>query len=67
MEFYVLHFHSLTTCSTACCLEHDLVVQAQAQLWHAGQVALHFDSAQDLRAQNIAVRGDEQVQRLDYV
>lgn len=35
-------------------LKHDLVVQAQPELWHARQVALHLDRTQNLRADDIA-------------
>jgi hypothetical protein len=47
MELDVFHFNCLASGRTACRLEHDLVVQTQAQLRHSGQIALHLDSAQD--------------------
>lgn len=37
-------------------LEHDLVVEAQPQLGHPAQVALHLDRAQDLAPHDVAVR-----------
>ena len=39
-------------------LKHDLVVEAQPQLWHAREVALHLDSTQNLRAHDVSVRID---------
>ena len=32
--------------------EEDLVVQAQAELWHAAELHLHLDRAQDLAPQH---------------
>jgi hypothetical protein len=67
VELDVLHLDCLSACCPAGGLEHDLVVEAQAQFGHAGQVALHLDRAQNLRPQHVAVGGDEQVERLDDV
>ena len=41
-------------------LEHDLVVQAEPELGHAGEVALHLDCAEDLGAYDVTVCVDLQ-------
>lgn len=48
VEFDVFHFDCLSARRSAGGLEHDLVVEAQPQLGHTGQVALHLDSSQNL-------------------
>ena len=67
VELDVLHLDGLAARRAPRRLEHDLVVEPEAQLRHAGQVALHLDGAQDLGPQHVAVAADEQVQRLDDV
>jgi len=42
--------------TSARALKHDLVVQPEPQFRHAGQVALHLDSAQYFRPDDVAVR-----------
>lgn len=63
----VFHLNSLASRGPTSRFKHDLVVQSQAQLRHAGQVALHLDSAEDLGSQDIAVGGNHEVQALDDV
>lgn len=55
VELHVLHLDRLASCSTTRGLEHGFVVQAQSQLWHTTQIALHLDSAQNLRAQDVSI------------
>lgn len=43
---------------TARVVKEDLVVEAQAQLGHAGQEDPHLDGANDLAAQHVAVGTD---------
>ena len=43
---------------TACVVEEDLVVEAQAQLGHARQEDAHLDGAYDLTAQDVPVGAD---------
>src|SRR6202000_3196868 len=38
VKFYVLHLNRLSTGSSSRALEHDLVVQTQSQLGHAGKI-----------------------------
>jgi hypothetical protein len=52
VELHVLHLDRLASCSTTRGLEHGFVVQAQSQLGHTTQVALHLDSAQNLGPQD---------------
>jgi len=61
VELDVLHLDGLAARRAPRRLEHDLVVEPEAQLGHAGEVALHLDRAQDLRAQHVAVAADQQV------
>ena len=67
MKLDVLHLHGFSPRGTTGALEHGLVVEAEAQLRHAGEVALHLDGAEDLAAQHAARAGDEQVEGLDDV
>jgi hypothetical protein len=67
MELDVFHLHSFASCCPSRCLKHHFVVQSQAQLRHPGEIAFHFDGAQDLRAQDVAVGGDEEVQGFDNI
>ncbi len=67
VELDVLHLDGLAARRAPCRLEHDLVVEPQAQLGHARQIALHLDGAQDLGAQHVAVGRHQQVERLDDV
>ena len=52
---------------TASLLEENLVVEAELELGHAGQVALHLDDAHHLRAKHRAGRSHQHVHRLDHV
>lgn len=67
MELYVLHLDGLTARGPARRLEHDLVVEAEAELGHAAQIALHLDGAEDLGPQHVSVCRDEQVEALHHV
>lgn len=67
VELDVLHLNGLAARGAARRLEHDLVVEAEAQLGHPAEIALHLDGAEDLAAQHVAVGADEQVQALDHV
>lgn len=40
--------------TAACALEHDLIVQTEAEFWHSRQIAFHLDGAQDLGPDDIA-------------
>jgi hypothetical protein len=44
--------------TSSCALKHGLVVQAQPQLWHTRQVALHLHRAQDLTTDDVTRRID---------
>ncbi len=48
VEFDVLHFDGFPPRGAAGGLEHGFVVEAEAELGHAGEVALHFHSAENL-------------------
>lgn len=48
VELDVLHLDSLAAGGAASCLEHDLVVEAETQLGHTAEVALHLDGAENL-------------------
>lgn len=67
VELDVFHLHRLASRSAPCCLEHDLVVQPQTQLWHSTQIAFHLDRAQDLGSQDVAGCGNEEVQGFDDI
>jgi len=67
MELYVLHLDGLASCGAAGRLEHGFVVEAKAELGHAGEVALHLDGAEDLGAQDVAGGADEEIERFDDV
>lgn len=67
MKLDVLHLDGLAARGPARRLEHDLVVEAQAQLGHAAQVAFHLDGAENLASQDVSVGTDEQVEALDDV
>lgn len=62
MEFHVFHLDCLAAGGAAGGLEHDFVVEAEAQLGHTGEVAFHLDCAEDLGAEDVAGRGDEEVE-----
>ena len=55
MELDVLHLDRLSPCVATRAFEHDFVVQAEAELRHAGKVALHLDGTKNLGANNISV------------
>lgn len=67
MELDILHLDGLATGGAAGRLEHGLVVEAQPQLGHTAQVALHLDGTKNLTAQHVAVGADEQVEAFDDV
>lgn len=67
VELDVLHLDGLAAGAAARRLEHDLVVEAEPQLGHAAEVALHLDGAQDLGPEDVAVGRDKQVEALDDV
>lgn len=67
VELDVLHLNGLAAGGAAGRLKHDLVVEAEAQLGHAAEVALHLDGAENLAAEDIAVGANEQVEALDDV
>jgi len=67
MEFDVLHFDSFPSARPSSILEHDFVVESQAQLRHARKVTFHLDGTENLRAQHVAVAVDEKVQRFNHV
>ena len=67
VEFDVFHLDCLAACGAPGRLEHHLVVEAEAELGHAGEVALHLDGAEDLGAQYVAGGGDEEVEGFDDV
>lgn len=67
MELDILHFHCLASGCSASRLKHDFVVEAQSQLWHAGQIAFHFDSTENLGAEDIAVGGNKEIKRFDDI
>ncbi len=67
MEFDILHLHRLPSCRAPCGLEHHLVVQSQPQLRHPAQVALQLHGPEDLAAQHIPRRADQQVQTLNHI
>jgi hypothetical protein len=48
-------------------LEHDLVVETEPELWHAGKIALHLDCAKNLGTDDVALCVDEEVDALDDV
>ena len=50
VELDVLHLDGFTARAAAGRLEHDLVVEAEAQLGHTTEVALHLDGAENLGA-----------------
>ena len=47
--------------------EHDLVVEAETELGHSREIALHLHSTEDLGADDIALCVDEEVDTLDHV
>src|SRR3569833_126005 len=63
VEPHVLHLDGLAARGPPRGLEHDLVVEAEAQLGHARQVAFHLYGAEDLGPQHVAVRRHEEVER----
>ncbi|KFY90763.1 hypothetical protein V498_05845 [Pseudogymnoascus sp. VKM F-4517 (FW-2822)] len=67
VELDVFHLDGLAACGAPGRLEHHLVVEPEAQLGHAGEVALHLDGAENLGAQHVASRGDEEVEGFDDV
>lgn len=67
VEFNILHFNRFPSRRATRGLEHDFIVQPQPKLRHPTEVAFHLDRAQNLRAKNIAVRRDEEIQRLDNI
>ena len=67
VELDVLHLDGLPARVAARALEHYLVVQPEPKFGHARQVALHLDRAEDLRADDVAVRIHKQVDALDDV
>lgn len=75
VELDVFHFDRLSTrrCvssqirTSTHALKHHLVIEAQTQLGHAGEVALHLDSAHNFTAHDMAVGVDKQVDAFDHV
>lgn len=67
VEFDVFHLDRLAARCASGRLEHYFIVEAQSQLGHATEVALHLDCAENLAAQDVAVGADEQVQALDDI
>ena len=67
MEFHILHLHRFALCRPPRRLKHDFVVQAQAELGHPRKVAFEFDGAEDFAAEDVACRGDEEVEGFDDV
>lgn len=67
VELDVFHLNGLAARGPAGRLKHDLVVEAQSQLGHAAEVALHLDGAEDLAPQHVSVGTDQEVQALDNV
>src|SRR5690242_3388680 len=62
MEFDIFHLDRLASCRPSCCFEHSLVIQAQPQFRHTGQVALHLDSTKNLGSQYISVCRHKEVE-----
>lgn len=67
MELDIFHFHRLAPCCASSGLEHDLVVQAEPQLWHTAEITFQFHGAQDFGAEDIAGGGNEKVEGFDNV
>lgn len=53
--------------TAASALKQNLVIQAEAQLGHAAEEDAHLDCTNDLRAQHVAVRIGEHVDRFDDI
>eukprot|EP00053_Salpingoeca_punica_P017751 m.171606 g.171606 ORF g.171606 m.171606 type:complete len:404 (-) comp17279_c0_seq1:208-1419(-) len=68
VELDVLELNGLALAGVAARrLEHELVVEAETQLRHAGEVHAHLDNSHHLAAQDAAGCADEQIDRLDDV
>ena len=67
MELDVLHLDGFAPRRAPRGFKHDFIVEPQPQFRHPGQVALQFDGAQNLAAQHIPRRTDQQVQTLNDI
>ena len=47
VEFDVFHFDGFSAGGAACGFEHDFVVESETEFGHSGEVAFHFDGAED--------------------
>ena len=67
VELDVFHLYGFAAGSPTGGLEHDLIIEAQAEFRHAGEVAFHLDRTKDLRAKDVAGRRHEQVERFNDI
>ena len=67
MELDVLHLNGLAARRPARRLKHDFIVEAEPQLRHTGEIALHLNATQYFAAKHIPICADQQVEGLDDV
>ena len=63
----ILHLDRLPPCRSSGRLKHDFIIQPKPQFRHPREIAFQLYGTKDLRAQDVAGRGDEKVQGFDDV